>query len=1450
MAAFIKGKLKLAREALGKKDYEAAAVATESVLNFESGNYNALVFSGLALFNLGRFDESESRYLKAIDENPTGSLAWQGLSNFYEKRELWDKYADVLQKLIELFNDAGDAPKCAEMLQKFIALRRSHGSRSEIMSAISLLLPTSHLSPLLSTLPPPDPTAPLATPYFDVSVAIQNTLPTLQDIVQMTEKSEEDVVNKEVSKRRMRLGGPGGGIEETRKAVGREVWTSSKLPSLYDEILNHPHTSDDLRRTTESTLLSYKFRLLCALPNPAPTTKSSPPKIIAAAAEDRKVKDDARRDITELALGMVLIDIPDELAWTIAIEWKDCRGLADYPVDLLSRFIGLFPETPLGKVVRGYLQFYGLDAPSDTEEKPPAVDDEAEDPFGLILAGYDSTPTSIFSHRVLAQVYLEEQDYESTISFAQAASDLLIQLRKDIGSSLSQTAQSVQILLATAYVHFHSPKHHSTALSILGTILSSEPDNVPCLLGKGYVLQAAERWEDAENVFARVVELEGESSDGIEARGEKAWCIVKKGELESGRQMLESVIEVLDEGDMGAVDRARAWWRLASCFWEMGGEYRTNTQYFFTSIVTSLQRLSTFAPAFTSLGIYYLEEASPADPIRASKAFQKAFELDARENEAARRLAEGFADEQEWDLVEVVARRVIEGEGGSDIASGEEVSEKTRYKSGNAWAWKAVGVVELNHQAFQPAITAFQIALRANPSDVHAWLRLGESYVKSGRHVAGLKAFEQARELDPTEWLCLYSIGDVQRQVGQYQIAIDAFRAVLVDRPTELGVLLALAETNIELGRQEFATGFLDRSESSFFDALTVATKIIDAGNGARVAWKLVADASLEVFKLGSVADSRAGEIMPGLVRRLIKEGVDGRMSMVDAVSVSDIAAVEPDAPLFPLELAVGAYKYRVLLDNEGQSSGTSWFDLSAALSILRDSLPAGDKKNACLQQAVKCAKLALQREPENDAFWTLLGHLAFDSSARLAQHAYIKAIEIDQRNAASWSNLGFLYLHHSDIGLANSAFLKSQTVDPEWAHAWVGQALVAATCGEAEKSSVLFEHAFGLSGGSSLEADYGFASRTFEAASRAGASAIENLHSSSFALQTYCDRSLLDSTALHLHALVCERLGQLSLAASQIERASTVLETEYEADESPELEFRYAVVNASLGRIRLSRKDFDGAVEAFEVTLGLLESSQDDRSTEVRLHAALGSGLAHHFRGESAQATVILQDALDGVAEKDKQARGYIAVLLAQTLWSMGGDHRETAKNTLLEAIGVDPECLAAITALAAMGAVENDDDLVDAALGEIKGISVDRRLALDSNQDVEGLMALQHMRKGDTAEALSVLTHSVHLRPSAIAPRRALVSALLREGDVSAAVQTASSALVIQDASGDRHGIDETLRLKSVSVALASEVGGGDDAEEGNDGLSEAMAAVHAAPWQSKNWDALSFVETSMCR
>ena len=111
--------------------------------------------------------------------------------------------------------------------------------------------------------------------------------------------------------------------------------------------------------------------------------------------------------------------------------------------------------------------------------------------------------------------------------------------------------------------------------------------------------------------------------------------------------------------------------------------------------MASIRALPTFAPAYTALGICYSSATIP-DEERASKCFRKAFELDATEADAARRLAIGYANDEEWASVRIIATRVMEGEGGVEgVAGGEVLNTKGRFAPKNGWAWKALASTEV-----------------------------------------------------------------------------------------------------------------------------------------------------------------------------------------------------------------------------------------------------------------------------------------------------------------------------------------------------------------------------------------------------------------------------------------------------------------------------------------------------------------------------------------------------------------------------------------------------------------------------------------------------------------------------------------------------------------------------------------------------------------------------------
>lgn len=86
----------------------------------------------------------------------------------------------------------------------------------------------------------------------------------------------------------------------------------SQLPELYQEILSHPDATDEVRREAESKLLKHKQQLLFALPN-------SP--------EFADQKNKLAHEVQDLVSGIVLLKIPNELAWSLYIESKDAKTI-------------------------------------------------------------------------------------------------------------------------------------------------------------------------------------------------------------------------------------------------------------------------------------------------------------------------------------------------------------------------------------------------------------------------------------------------------------------------------------------------------------------------------------------------------------------------------------------------------------------------------------------------------------------------------------------------------------------------------------------------------------------------------------------------------------------------------------------------------------------------------------------------------------------------------------------------------------------------------------------------------------------------------------------------------------------------------------------------------------------------------------------------------------------
>jgi len=169
---------------------------------------------------------------------------------------------------------------------------------------------------------------------------MHDSLPILEEIVALLETEEEEIIGSEIKNRRMRLNAPP--VEEIEREVWRQVYASSQvrfflrhlldfkrfyhhvwqLPKFYNEVMSHPNAPDQLRHDTESKLLRHKRQYLTALPTTGNQAKLK--KMLAA-------------EVQELISGMVLLQIPDELAWLLFIDGRDCETIGKMIMALLLK---------------------------------------------------------------------------------------------------------------------------------------------------------------------------------------------------------------------------------------------------------------------------------------------------------------------------------------------------------------------------------------------------------------------------------------------------------------------------------------------------------------------------------------------------------------------------------------------------------------------------------------------------------------------------------------------------------------------------------------------------------------------------------------------------------------------------------------------------------------------------------------------------------------------------------------------------------------------------------------------------------------------------------------------------------------------------------------------------------------------------------------------------------
>ncbi|EQL38541.1 hypothetical protein BDFG_00124 [Blastomyces dermatitidis ATCC 26199] len=1320
----VKGALKSIRTCLDSEDFEQAAGKAKELCDKDPQNYHAHVFLGLALDKLNNFEGAEASYLAATAIKDDDRTAWQGLLTLYEKKDgkYLDQYRKAVTRLCQILAAADDKARCQSAVQKYATLARKHGSKAQYKQALELQLPSSFLYDILEgTVPHP------AHTYLR--------------IIEICEAEEKEFINREIGERRTRLGAR---IDQVTLEVRREAFQRSNLDSLYREMINWSN-DDEVRRNYEERLIQRAYDFLQVLP---PTKKN--PK---------------REEVLRLAREMVIIKHPFLLSWKIVLEWQDADDLSGMDLNLLNDFIELFPEDGLSKVLKGFLRSDISPFPKELESDEPKEDgahkesSEAshqinpEDSLLLMAEGLEQSPDSILAHRIMGQLYLSLDEFQTAVDVARKGIEVITEVQRFTGLKLRNVTDAVNITLATALITYQSPKNHPEAKQIFEEMLNRRPKSTSCLLGIGLILEEDQDYATAVDFLEQALERD---PTNLKIRSELFWCKAHNGALELGLYGLRETLDMMESGRTRNQDlRAEILYRIGYCQWELDPSpvARKDRTKAYASFLGSIQSNMNYAPAYSSLGVYY--EDYKKDRKRARRCFHKAFEISPAEVDSAERLARDFANQGAWDLVEAISQRVVD--------SGRAKPTPGSKRQGYCWPYAALGVVEINRQQYTKSIVAFQSALRISPHHYQSWVGLAESYHNSGRFIAATKAFEHAETLETTlpvsereqTWFAKYMLANVKRELGEYEDAITRYEAVLNLKPDELGVSIALLQTLTENAWKCVTSGL-------FGEAAECARKAIE--NGISIAqfhpdvfnlWKSIADA----FSIFSWIRGKASFMPITEYRKLIESQTDMgcfelladedgvRTDFVSLLTKSD--SEEVLSPNVCMHAAILAQKRAVSIStSDKHAQAISWYNLGwaeyRAYTCLEDG--AKSKRNKpFLKAAMRCFKRAIELEAGNSEFWNALGVVTTSLSPKVAQHSFVRSLHLNERSPQVWTNLGVLYILHNDHELANEAFTRAQSADPDFAHAWLGQGLLALLFGDVKEARELFTHAFELGNSALTLPKRQYAVSVFDhlISDSMMHVDIQQLIQPLFALHQLHTQSPSDLPLQHLSALLAERMGSFADSNSSLENVCSGMESEYESSESTSSLARFAQAKSDAARVHLAQMEYDAAVDSAETALSLssdggIEEFDPLVNQKLRLSSHLAAGLAYYYLKDMDRAIDMFRDALQ---EADSSPDA--VCLLAQVLWAKGGEEeREAARVQLLDCIEKHPTHVGAVTLLGVIALLDADVDSIEAVELDLQEMRTSDDVGIHDRVKVTKLLAsiakLGHVKNPDVSQEL----------------------------------------------------------------------------------------------------------------
>ncbi|MGH0185977.1 UNVERIFIED_CONTAM: hypothetical protein FKN15_020033 [Acipenser sinensis] len=973
-----------------------------AVLKLEKNNYNAWVFIGVAASELEQPDQAQAAYRKAVELEPEQLLAWQGLTNLYEKNNLpgfKEELPGVYQKLLVLY-ERSDREKWYEVCRKLVDIYHQERRHLEVARSWYKLISVKQ------------------------EEAGNEELHQLwKRMVQLLADSQEDQDNET---QQLLITAFENAMSSAGKLPGED---HQRLSTEYIKCLSkaivHHQTQGHLLLSCLNKLWFISLYTGCCSGEAIQyfskllemDSVSGPGHIGLGikAFQDKKYQEAADNLTQGLKQTGSSIQAWYHLAQTqlkmhsyeeCIVSCKKALKLSEGEVQWTKLLLRLKTKALVGSSGASCAEeaMETLDQLSDTDDDPELLAlkgsvylqrgliDQALQVATDLLSSHPNQPEA---HALRGHIHITQEDY--------------VRAEQSFQKAIEANPTSGEYYYCLGLVYWHmgeetrrdKTKAHTHLLKVATDLLSSHPNQPEAHALRGHIHITQEDYVRAEQSFQKAIEANPTS-------GEYYYC-------------------------------------LGLVYWHMGEETRRDKTKAHTHLLKAAKLDAYLGAVFRYLGHYYRDIVQ--DKGRARGCYKKAFDLDRNDAESGAAAVDLSMELGDMESALAILRTVTE-----------------QASAGTAkWAWLRRGLYNLKMNQHSQAIADLQAALRADPKDSICWECLGEAYLNRRGFTAALKAFTKANELNPESIYSIFQIAAIKQILGKYKEAQAEYMQTFQKRDDYVPALKGLGECYLSMARRALKDYLDGRAVDYLEQAIESLFRAVQHRPDLSCLWKLLGDActtvhtvspsrgnvtvwgplsqrnptsqkqtlnKFEVLSLGGRIHlhKSLGECYLSMARRALKDYLDGRaVDYLEQAIESLFRAVQHRPDLSCLWKLLGDACTTVHTVSPSRGNVTVWGPLS--------------QRNPTSQKQTLNKFEVLSLGGRRFKLYFISPGI---ENLALAQHSFIKSIQ-------------------AEANLAHEAFKVAQSLEPSYVNCWIGQALIAEAVGSYETMD-LFRHTTELS--------------------------------------------------------------------------------------------------------------------------------------------------------------------------------------------------------------------------------------------------------------------------------------------------------------------------------------------------------------------------------------------------